>query len=335
MPIVKGLVGGAIGSGVGFGLVAAITAVAGGGPPEAEPAIAVAWLLGLVGWVLGVGVWDHWARPWFGRDLKPYTATGKARYFSFDTDHKVIGIQYLVSFLVIFVLAGLFAMIMRLELMNAGRDVMGAGTYNSIMSLHGIMMIAVAVAATMGAFGNYLVPLMIGADDMAYDKLNALSYWLVPPVVFLLIGSFVTGGFDAGWTGYPPLSVTNNIGQLFFALAFITLGLSSIIGAINFVATIKTMRAPGLSWSRLPIFVWSVFLTAVLAMIFTQFIAVAMLMVVLDRAVGMGFFDAAVGGSPILYQHIFWFYSHPAVYIMVLPAFGENPYSPIGGRLAG
>ncbi|HEY7824000.1 MAG TPA: cbb3-type cytochrome c oxidase subunit I, partial [Acidimicrobiia bacterium] len=320
--VVKGLAGAAIGFAVGAGSMTAIRTLRGAEPWDLETAVVGGWLFGLVGWLLGIGVWEYWVRPWFGRSLAPYQVTGWRRYFSFDTDHKVIGIQYLVTFLFMFFLAGLFAMLMRTELAGAGRDVLGPSEYNTVMSLHGTMMIFVAVAATTGAFGNYVVPLMIGARDMAFPKLNALSYWLVPPVIFLLIGSFLAGGYDTGWTGYAPLSTTNASGQVFFGLAFFTLGLSSILGAINFLTTIIRMRVSGLRWSRLPIFVWSIFFTAVLAAFFTQFVGVAMIMVILDRVAGTSFFLAEAGGAPILYQHIFWFYSHPAVYIMILPAFG-------------
>lgn len=320
--VVRGLVGAAIGFAFGAGLMTAIRALGGAQPWDLETAVVGGWLFGLVGWLLGIGVWEFWARRWFGRSLAPYTVTGWRRYFSFDTDHKVIGIQYLVTFLFMFFLAGLFAMLMRTELASAGRDVLGPSEYNSVMSLHGTMMIFVAVAATSGAFGNYVVPLMIGARDMAFPKLNALSYWLVPPVIFLLIGSFLAGGYDTGWTGYAPLSTTNASGQLFFGLAFFTLGLSSILGAINFLTTIIRMRAPGMRWSRLPIFVWAIFFTAVLQAFFTQFVGVAMITVILDRVAGTSFYAAEAGGAPLLYQHIFWFYSHPAVYIMILPAFG-------------
>jgi len=323
MNVVKGLVGGAIGFLIGAGIVTLIRIATGAADAwDLEVGVAGGYLFAMAGWLLGVGVWDHWARRWFGKELKPYTATGKQRYFSFDEDHKVIGIQYLVSFLFIFFLAGLFAMLMRAELSGAGRDVMSPSTYNSFMSLHGTMMIFVAVAATVGAFGNYVVPMMIGADDMAFPKLNALSYWLVPPVVILLAGSYLVGGFDTGWTGYAPLSTTTDVGELFFNLAFFTVGLSSILASLNFIVTVITMRAKGMTWFRLPIFVWSIFVTAILGLIFTQFIALAMIMVVLDRVVGTAFFDVSAGGQPLLYQHIFWFYSHPAVYIMILPAFG-------------
>ena len=322
MSLIRGAIGGVVGYAVGALILVSIRVAAGNAAWEVESVTAGAWLFALSGWLLGVGVWRYWAAPWFGRPERVYDITGWKRYFAFDTDHKVIGIQYLVTFLTLFFMAGLFAMLMRWELFSPGRDIMAAGTYNSIMSLHGTMMIFVAVAGTVGSFGNYVVPIMIGADDMAFPKLNALSYWLVPPVLFALTVSFLTGGYDTGWTGYAPLSVRSDVGGLFFNLAFFTLGLSSIIGAVNFVATIVTMRAPGMGWFRMPIFVWSIFVTTILALVFTQFIAFAMLMVILDRTAGTVFFDPASGGQPLLYQHIFWFYSHPAVYIMILPALG-------------
>ena len=322
MSLIRGAIGGVVGYAVGALILVSIRVAAGNAAWEVESVTAGAWLFALSGWLLGVGVWRYWAAPWFGRPERVYDITGWKRYFAFDTDHKVIGIQYLVTFLTLFFMAGLFAMLMRWELFSPGRDIMAAGTYNSIMSLHGTMMVFVAVAGTVGSFGNYVVPIMIGADDMAFPKLNALSYWLVPPVLFALTVSFLTGGYDTGWTGYAPLSVRSDVGGLFFNLACFTLGLSSIIGAVNFVATIVTMRAPGMGWFRMPIFVWSIFVTTILALVFTQFIAFAMLMVILDRTAGTVFFDPASGGQPLLYQHIFWFYSHPAVYIMILPALG-------------
>lgn len=322
MRVIWGIVGGAVGYVLGAGLIMGIRGAAGSGAWEVESVTAGAWLFGLAGWLLGVGVWRYWAREWFGREAAPYNASGRGRYFDFDTDHKVIGIQYLVTFLFMFFLAGAFAMIMRYELMNTGEDLLGADRYNSIMSLHGTMMVFVAVAATVGAFGNYVVPIMIGADDMAFPRLNALSFWLVPPVLVALTASFLAGGYDTGWTGYAPLSVRSDTGGLFFNLAFFTLGLSSIVGALNIIVTVITLRAPGMSWFRMPIFVWAIFVTAILSLIFTQFIGLAMLLVILDRTAGTVFFDPASGGSPLLYQHVFWFYSHPAVYIMILPAFG-------------
>ncbi len=321
-PVFKGLAWGAIGAALGVGLLVLLRLFFGLPGWKLEPAVVMAYLFGLSGWLLGVGVWDYWARGWLGLPNRPYTTTGWRRYFDFDTDHKVIGIQYGVLLVALFLIAGLLAMFMRYELMQPGRDLLNSAQYNRLMSLHGTTMIFVAVATIMGAFGNYLVPIMVGADDMAYPRLNALSFWFVPPVALLLVGAALAGGFDTGWTGYPPLAAVTKLGALFYNLAFLTIGFSSILGAINIITTVITMRAPGLSWGRLPVFVWSIIGTAILSLLFTQFIGLAMLMIILDRVAGFGFFDPARGGNPVLYQHVFWFYSHPAVYVMILPGFG-------------
>lgn len=320
--VFKGIVGALVGFAIGAGGLTLIRLLAGLEPWAPEPGIVVGYVFALCGWLLGVGVWEYWARGWFGKPVKEYTVTGWRRYFSFDTDHKVIGVQYMLTFLAMMLVAGLFAMLMRTELMNPGRDILGPKEYNQVMSLHGMFMIAVAVTVISGPFGNYFVPLLIGADDMSFPRLNALSYWITPAVPVLLLASLGFEGWDSGWTGYAPLSVTNESGQLFYNLAFITLGLSSVAGAVNFLTTIITMRAPGMTWGRLPIFVWSIFGTAILSLLATNFVFVVMLMVVLDRIAGMGFFDPTRGGDPILYQHIFWFYSHPAVYVMAIPGLG-------------
>jgi cytochrome c oxidase subunit 1 len=321
-PLLKGTLWGLVGFLIGAAITALVRVAVGLDPVEMEATLTSAFAFGLSGWLLGVGVWDYWAREWLGLPLGENTARGWRRYFSFSTDHKVIGVQYLVTFVSLFLLAGSLAMLFRYELMRPGMDLLVAKTFNSVMSLHGILMIAVATTAILGAFGNYVMPLMIGAEDMAYPRLNALSFWLIPPVAVLLLASLAAEGWDTGWTGYPPLSLINASGQVLFNLAFFTLGLSSIIAGINFLVTIITLRAPGLSWGRLPIFVWSIFGTAILTTFFTQFIGLAMLMVLLDRVAGFSFFDPAQGGAPLLYQHIFWFYSHPAVYVMILPGFG-------------
>ncbi|MBI4235881.1 MAG: cbb3-type cytochrome c oxidase subunit I [Chloroflexi bacterium] len=247
---------------------------------------------------------------------------GWQRYFRFTTDHKVIGVQYLVTFVVILLLGGFLAVLIRLELMSPGQDVLRPNDFNTTMSLHGIMMIAVAVATIIGGFANFGVPLLIGAEDVAFPRVNALSYWIIPPVAVLLLLTPLLGGFDTGWTAYPPLSVVNAHGTLLFLLAFLTFGLSSILGGLNFLVTIAKLRAPGMTWGRLPIFVWSIFTAALISLTATQFVAAGLLMVVLDRVVGTAFFDASRGGSALLFEHVFWFYSHPAVYVMILPAFG-------------
>jgi cytochrome c oxidase subunit 1 len=321
-PILKGILGAIVGYVVGVVLLVLIRLLFGLPAWATEPAATVGYLFGLMGWLLGVGVWDYWARGWLGLPNKPYTTTGWRRYFAFDTDHKVIGVQYGVTLILLFLVAGLLAMIMRYELMRPGRDLLNSAVYNRIMSMHGTSMVFVAVATILGAFGNFMMPIMIGADDMAYPRLNALSYWFVPPVAIALLIAAFTGGFDTGWTGYPPLIEVTKLGALFYALAFFTIGFASILGSVNILTTAVTMRAPGLTWGRLPVFVWSIIGTAILSLLLTQFVALSMILAILDRVGGFGFFDAAQGGNPVLYQHIFWFYSHPAVYVMILPAFG-------------
>lgn len=285
----------------------------------------LSWSIGypfaLLGWLGGVGAWKYWAVEWFGGKAST-PAGGMRRYFGWSVDHKVIGIQYLVTFVALFLLSGLTAMLIRVELMSAGMQLFTEDQYNSAMSFHGIGMVAVAVAIMLGGFGNYFVPLMIGAKDMAFPRVNALSYWLVPPVAILLVLALLSGGWDTGWTAYPPLSVFTKSGQVLFNLAVITFGLVSILGGINFIATVIYERAPGMTWGRLPIFVWGAFTGSLIAFFFTQGFAAGLLMILFDRLAGTSFFHPRGGGSPLLYEHVFWFYSHPAVYVMVLPAFG-------------
>ena len=301
------------------GLIMGVRAWAGTEPVAFGPVVLGAYWFGLAGWLLGIGVWSKWAKEWLGLPVDRTMKTGWQRYFDFTTDHKVIGVQYLVTFLSMFLLAGVLAMLMRIEHMSGGQVLFSPAQYNYVMSLHGITMVFVAVAAVIGGFGNYAVPILIGAKDMAYPRLNALSFWLAAAVPVLLSATFFVGGFDAGWTAYAPLSTENSDGQVLFNLAFITLGLSSIAGSINFIVTVIKLRAHGMGFDRLPIFVWAVFAMSLLGFFFTQYIAAAMLMTLLDRVFGMAFFDFTEGGDPLLYQHIFWFYSHPAVYIMGVP----------------
>jgi len=320
-PLIRATAWGVLGYAAGWALASAVRLAMGAGA-GGPVAIVVGYVAGLAGWLLGIGAWERWAREWLGLPVVPEDHRDRLRYLRFCTDHRVIGVQYLVTFVVVFLLAGALAMLIRAELVAPGQTVMGPDRYNVVMSLHGILMIAVAVAAVLGGLGNYLVPLLIGAEDMAFPRLNALSYWLVPPVAALLLAAPFAGGWDAGWTVYPPLSERNAFGQVLFVLAIITFGISSILGGLNFLVTIWKMRAPGMSWGRLPIFVWSVFAASLLSLTVTQFFAASLLLVLLDRVAGMAWFDPARGGDPLLYQHLFWFYSHPAVYIMILPGFG-------------
>jgi cytochrome c oxidase subunit 1 len=324
IPIVNGLLFAIIGFVIGAGISLGITSIT--GYSTSQPLITLGYVGALIGWLMGIGMWRTWAKEWFGLTSVIHDNSGKwKRYFRFCTDHKVIGIQYLVLLLVVFLLAGALSVLMRLELANGEQNIMSANVYNSVMSLHGIMMIAVAVAALLGGFSNFVVPLMIGAKDVAFPRINALSVWVVPPVAVLLLLTPLFGGFDTGWTAYPPLATkTPGNGALLFELAFLTFGVSSILGGVNFIATIVAMRAPGMTWGRTPIFIWSVLAAAIIALIGTQWVAYALLMLILERVVGMHFFNPVgeVGGNALLYEHVFWFYSHPAVYIMALPAFG-------------
>ncbi len=324
--LVRGLLAGLAGFAAGAGVTVLARAVWGLPAWRAAPAAAVGTLTGLVAYLLAAGVftdWIAWARGAQASDPRhgPAHGPGWTRYFNPDPSHKVIGIQYTVASLVLFVIAGIMALLMRLELTRPGLQVLSPQTYNTAVGLHGIVMIAAILVGIAGPI-NYLVPLMIGARDMAFPRLNALSFWLVPPGALLVVTSLFTGGFNTGWTGYPPLGARDPLGAQFFYSGVFLVGLSSILGAINFLTTIFRMRAPGMTFFRLPIFVWATLATALISLTATQFIAMAFLMVVLERLLGMGFFDPAKGGNPILFQHVFWFYSHPAVYVFVLPGLG-------------
>ncbi len=324
--LVRGIVYGLIGAGVGMAITLLVRALVGRPAPVAEPVTAIGAVCWVVAFLAGVGAfhdWWGWAR---GEEAgEPHHADHDVphwtRYFNFDSNHKIIGVQYAVTAMIIMFAAGLLALIMRLELAQPGMQFLSSDTYNHIMGVHGIVMIA-SILLGVGGMANYLIPLMIGAPDMAFPRLNALSYWLTPPGAILVLTSLVTGGFDTGWTGYPPLGVKAPLGAQFFYIGVFAIGLSSILGSINFLTTIFKMRAPGMSLFRMPIFVWGMLATSIIQLTATQFIGTAFLMVVLERVLGMGFFDPAKGGNVVLFQHIFWFYSHPAVYIFVLPGLG-------------
>lgn len=285
-----------------------------------EGSAAISYLVALIVYLAIGGGWAAFQR-WLNGTEEP-EIHGPRRYFDFTTDHKVVGIQYLCAAFFLFFYAGILALIMRTELAKPGEQVLGFQTYNTLVGMHGIGMVIVALTAIIGGFGNYFVPLQIGAKDMAFPRLNALSFWLVPPAALILIAALFNGGVDFGWTAYAPLSTRGPMGKLFFLLAFATAGFSSVFGAINLLVTIIRMRAKGLTFWRLPIFVHSIGASSAITLIATSVVASSLFLVIFDRVLGTSFFDATRGGSALLYQHLFWFYSHPAVYIMVLPAFG-------------
>ena len=241
------------------------------------------------------------------------------------TDHKRIGIMYMVLTFVFFMLGGVEALLMRLQLSQADNTLLDPKTYNELFTMHGTTMIFLFVVPFMAGLGNYLVPLMIGARDMAFPKLNALSFWLLAAGGLVFYSSVFFNPPECGWTCYSPLSSTqyspNSGVDAWIYLIHLT-GISSLVGAINFYATIANMRAKGMGWGRLPLFVWSILTYSILLIVALPVIAAAVTMLLTDRHFGTHFFEASRGGSPLLWQHLFWFFGHPEVYIMVLPGFG-------------
>ncbi|RMG08381.1 MAG: cytochrome c oxidase subunit I [Cyanobacteria bacterium J055] len=245
-------------------------------------------------------------------------------YFTFQTDHKVIAIQYFVISFVFYLIGGAMATAMRGELATPNPDLLRYDNYNGVLTLHGTIMIFLwIVPAGTGAFANYLLPLMIGAKDMAFPRLNALAFWILPPAGVMLIVSLVSETPQAGWTSYPPLSVTSGqLGEMLWILSLLLVGTSSILGAINFITTIINMRIKDMTLFDMPLYCWAMLATSILVLVSTPVLAGALILLSFDLIAGTAFFNPTGGGDPIVYQHLFWFYSHPAVYIMILPIFG-------------
>jgi cytochrome c oxidase subunit 1 len=334
--LVRGLVSQIIGTLVGMGLVMAIRLLAGWPAWKPEPVIVVGYLIGAACNLVAVGVFTDWFRSLLGKEIPehygpPEGLPAWTRYFNWDSNHKIIAVQYSVTSLFLMVFAGSLALVFRMQLAQAGMHILDPDTYNTFMSAHGIIMIA-SILVGIGGMANFLVPLMIGARDMIFPRVNAMGYWVVVPGAVLVISGIVFGGWDTGWVGYPPLSAQDPIGVDLFFLGVFFIGWSSILGALNVIGTVLRLRAPGMTMFRMPIFVWGMFATALLQLTATQLIGLSFAMVVSQRLLGFGFFDPnlsqqaiALGSPPgraILYQHLFWFYSHPAVYIFVLPGVG-------------
>ena len=242
-----------------------------------------------------------------------------------STDHKRIGLLYLFSILPFFFTAVTLGFLMRLKLIAPGFNLMGPQTYNAFFTLHGVIQIfLVVIPAIPTIFGNFFLPIQIGARDMAFPRINLLSWWLYISGAILVFVSLFTGGgpIDTGWTFYAPYSLRTTVNVPLAVFAVFVLGFSSILTGINFVTTIHRLRAPGMSWFRLPLFVWGIYATAWVQILATPVIGITLLLIILERFFGVGVFDPAKGGDPLLYQHLFWIYSHPAVYIMILPAMG-------------
>ncbi len=243
-------------------------------------------------------------------------------YFTFNTDHKVIGIQYLAFAFIFFMIGGLLAMLIRGELAAPGTQFVGGSTYNQLFTLHGTFMIFFWIIPGLIGVANYVIPLSLGQQDMAFPRLNALSFWLNIPAAILMLTAFAVGGAESGWTAYPPLSLITSSGQTLWAISLQFVGFSSMFGAINFMVTIFNMRAKGMTLGRVPLFAWSVVATSIIILMGTPMLSAALFMLIFSRVLGTQFFTATAGGDPLLWQNMFWFYSHPAVYIMILPGFG-------------
>ncbi len=262
--------------------------------------------------------------PRTGAEINYLNADYGWKSWLFTTDHKRIAMLYLISITGFFFVGGFFAFLMRMELLTPRGDLVQADTYNKFFTMHGIMMIFFFLIPSIPAtLGNFLVPIMIGARDLAFPKINLLSWYIYITGGLFALGAVVAGGVDTGWTFYTPFSTTySNTYVMAAALGVFISGFSSILTGLNFVVTIHKMRAPGMTWHRMPLFIWSHYATSIIQILGTPVVAITILLVAAERIFHVGVFDPAVGGDPILFQHLFWFYSHPAVYIMILPGMG-------------
>jgi cytochrome c oxidase subunit I len=319
-----------VGAAFAFGLVVGLRALQHFPIFKGSPIVTVVLIAAPLFFLVGIGGFDYWARYISGAPTEPEDHSGHGArswkdYFRVNTDHKVIGVQYTVTALFFLLVGGALAEVMRAELAQPGQQIVDPNTYNGLFSVHASLMIFLVIIPIFAGLANFVLPLMIGAPDMAFPRLNALSYWLLPVAGIMMMSSFLvptSGAFNTGWTAYAPLSTHAPLGQQFFTLGVQFAGTSSIMTALNFLVTIITMRAPGMTFWRMPLLVWANFTTSLLVVIATPFIAGSQFLVLLDRSLHADFFQANAGGDVISYQHIFWFYSHPAVYIMMLPGFG-------------
>jgi cytochrome c oxidase subunit I len=291
---------------------------------ENDVALLLAYLFGVAGFLIGLGFANYPVSRLLGRpaSLREKEEEGIGRYFGLCTDHKVVGIQYLVGIGLFFFIGGLNAMLIRTELLHSSPTFVGPNQYLSLVGEHGTMMMGMMTSGILGPFANYFVPIMIGARRMAFPRIEALTFWLLMAAGFILTSTIFFGGFPTGWTGYEPLNDQAVMGMDSYIIFFALVGISMCLLGLNMMATIITMRAPGLTWSRLPIFVWSVFATSVLMVLAAPMLVATLAMASLDRSISTSFFVPGGGGSSYLFQNLFWFFGHPEVYILALPGFG-------------
>jgi cytochrome c oxidase subunit I len=287
-------------------------------------ALLLGYLFFVIGFVAGLGFLKYPLARMLGREPSFHEKEGGGlrRYFGVCTDHKVIGMQYLIGIGLFFFIGGLNAMLIRAELLRPSPQLFGAGNYLTIVGLHGAMMMGIMSSGILGPFANYFVPLMIGAKRMAFPRIEALTFWLLMAAGTILVSGVFFGGFPTGWTGYGPLNDQANLGYDSYIFFFVLVGISMTLLGLNLIATIVTMRAPGLTWGRLPIFCWGVLTTCGLMVLAAPVLAAVLLMVGLDRTAQTSFFLSSAGGSPYLFENLFWFFGHPEVYVLALPGFG-------------
>lgn len=282
-----------------------------------------------VGFLAGMGAFNgpvNWAR---GRDLTHDDALymagkdqGAARYWKYCTDHKVVGVQYLVMSMIVLFAGGTLAMLIRLQLVSSNGSLFNAQTYNSFIGMHGILMVAGLIVAVSGPFGNFILPIMIGARDMAFPRLNALSLWLLVAAAVPLLSVFALGGISDGWSAYAPLAVQDHVGMDAFSVGVVTFIASTTVAGVNIIATFIMMRTKGMTLDRLPIFTWGVTISSAIGLFAMPFFAIGLLMLLSDRILGTSFFLAFGGGSVWLWENLFWLMGHPEVYVILLPGVG-------------
>ncbi|MDE3007777.1 MAG: cbb3-type cytochrome c oxidase subunit I [Acidobacteriota bacterium] len=281
-------------------------------------------LFGVIGWLLGIGALNYPLAKIAGRSgiEKTQDVEGFSKYFRYSTDHKTVGLQYVIGVCLFMFTGGLLAMAIRTELLNPTIHVFSPGTYIEIVSEHGTIMMMMATSIVLGPLGNYLVPLMIGSRRMAFPRIEAFSFWIFTAGYMVIFSALPYGGFPTGWTGYAPLQNQAGPGMISYLFGFAVIGLGMMTAGFNIAVTIVNYRAPGLTWSRVPMFVWSILATAALLTLATPVLFSAGLFGILDRVDQTAFYVAEHGGSSYLWENLFWFFGHPEVYIMALPAFG-------------
>ncbi len=323
--VIWALVGAAAGYAFGHycGDVIAWNQAAVQGNDQNNVAVCMGLAFGVIGWLAGAGMFNYPAAKLIGREPLPHLpATNWTRYFRPTMDHKVVGLQYMVVVLLFFFTGGILAMGIRTELLTPTSHIFGPGQYIETVGEHGTIMMMMASSVVVGPLGNWLVPLMIGSRKMAFPRVEVFSLWVFSAGYLVILAALPMGGFPTGWTGYAPLQTQAGPGMDAYLIGFAVVGLGMITAGFNLAATIINFRAPGMTWGRLPIFVWSILATCALLVLATPTLVVAGLFGVLDRTAQTAFFVNEHGGSSFLWENLFWFFGHPEVYIMALPGFG-------------